>query len=193
MPAETGVSARSYEPRPMSGIGMGITAGAGVTDFWYNRARSFTDAGVTWDARLTIGTRLPVGLDLAYVGSSQNINLAGFSTDAYLLGQGVEAALRLQYPRGWVRPYAFGGVGWRQLSIKRQNVFGTGFNDYDNQGTVPFGVGVAVGQVNGIMFDLHGTGRVMFDDDLLRNVLQGQGDHAATNNWDVTARIGGEF
>jgi hypothetical protein len=24
-------------------------------------------------------------------------------------------------------------------------------------------------------------------------VLQGQGDHAATNNWDVTARIGGEF
>jgi outer membrane protein OmpA-like peptidoglycan-associated protein len=193
MPAETGVSARSLEPRPMSGIGMGITAGAGVTDFWYNRARSFTDAGVTWDARLTVGTRLPVGLDLAYVGSSQNINLAGFSTDAYLLGQGVEAALRVQYPRGWVRPYAFGGVGWRQLSLKRQNVFGTGFNDYDNQGTVPFGVGVAVGQVNGIMFDLHGTGRVMFDDDLLRNVLQSQGDHAATNNWDVTARIGGEF
>jgi hypothetical protein len=177
----------------MSTIGIGITAGAGVVDFWNQRARSFTDAGVTWDARLTIGTRLPVGLDLAYVGSSQNINLAGFNTDAYLLGQGVEAALRLQYPRGWVRPYAFGGVGWRQLSIKRQNVIGTGFNDYDNQGTVPFGVGLAIGQVNGIMFDLHGTGRVTFDDDLLVNVLQNQGSTSNTNNWDVTARIGGEF
>jgi len=192
-PSEEGLHARAYEPRPMSGIGIGITAGAGVVDFTQQRARSFTDAGVTWDARLTLGTRLPVGLDLAYVGSSQNINLAGFSSDAYLLGQGTEAALRIQYPRGMVRPYVFGGIGWRQLSIKRQNVFGTGFNDYDNQGLVPFGAGLAIGQVNGIMFDLHGTGRVTFDDDLLRNVLQNQGENSHTNTWDVTARIGGEF
>jgi hypothetical protein len=58
---------------------------------------------------------------------------------------------------------------------------------------VPFGAGVAIGQVNGIMFDLHGTGRVTWDDDLLRNVLQNQGENLHTNTWDVTARIGGEF
>jgi len=193
MPSETGVTARAYEAKPMSTIGIGITAGAGVMDFTQQRARSFTDAGVTWGVTGTIGTRLPVALDLSYIGSSQNINLAGFSTDAYLLGQGVEGALRIQYPKGWVRPYIFGGAGWRQLSIKRQNVFGTGFLDYDNQGVVPFGAGVAIGQVNGIMFDLHGTGRVTWDDDLLRNVLQNQGENLHTNTWDVTARIGGEF
>jgi hypothetical protein len=33
---------------------------------------------------------------------------------------------------------------------------------------VPFGAGVAIGQVNGSLFDLHGTGRVTWDDDLLR-------------------------
>jgi hypothetical protein len=193
MPGETGVAARGYEPRPMSGIGIGVSAGAGVIDFTQKRARSFTDPGVTWDARVTLGTRLPVGLDLAYVGSSQNIHLAGFPTDAYLLGQGVEGALRIQYPRGMIRPYIFGGAGWRQLSIKRANVYGTGFLSYDNQGTVPFGAGLALGQVNGILFDIHGTGRYIFDDDLLRNVLQNQGENYHTYTWDVTARIGGEF
>jgi hypothetical protein len=193
MASAEGVHARAYEPRPLSGIGMGITVGAGVMDFWHQRARSFTDPGVTWNATATIGTRLPVGLDLSYVGSSQNITLPGFSTDSYMLGQGAEAALRLQYPHGWVRPYAFGGIGWRQLSIRRQNLIGTGFQDFDNQGTVPFGAGLAIGQVNGIMFDLHGTGRLTFDDELLSNVLQNQGEHGHTQTWDVTARIGGEF
>jgi len=190
---EEGLYARAAEPRPMSGIGIALSAGAGVVDFTQQRARSFTDPGVTWDVRLTLGSRLPVGLDLAYVGSSQNINMAGFSTDAYLLGQGTEAALRVQYPYGMFRPYVFGGVGWRQLSIKRQNVYGTGFLDYDNQGLVPFGAGIAIGNINGITFDLHGTGRVTWDDDLLRNVLQNQGENSHTNTWDVTARIGGEF
>jgi OmpA family len=191
--AEPVVSAKAYEPRPLSTIGIGLSAGAGVIDFTQQRARSFTDAGVTWDVHMTLGTRLPVGLDLAYIGSAQNINLNGFSTDSYLLGQGVEAALRVQYPKGLVRPYVFGGVGWRQLSIKRQNVFGTGFLDFDNQGTVPFGAGIALGYINGLMFDIHGTGRVTWDDDLLRNVLQNQGQNSHTNTWDVTARLGAEF
>jgi hypothetical protein len=193
MASAEGVHAQAYEPKPVSGIGIGITAGAGVMDFTQQRARSFTDPGVTWGVTATFGTRLPVALDVSYVGSSQNINLAGFSSDSYLLGQGVNGDLRIQYPKGWVRPYIFGGIGWRQMSIKRQNVFGTGFLDFDNQGTVPFGAGLAIGQVNGIMFDLHGTGTVTFDDEMLSGVLQNQGERSHMNTWDVTARIGGEF
>src|SRR6185436_14929838 len=61
---EEGLYARAAEPRPMSGIGIALSAGAGVVDFTQQRARSFTDPGVTWDVRLTLGSRLPVGLDL---------------------------------------------------------------------------------------------------------------------------------
>jgi hypothetical protein len=191
--SDQGLHGRAAEPRPMSGFGMALTAGAGITDYTQQRARDVTDAGVTWDVRLTLGTRTWVGLDLAYVGSAQSLNVAGLSTDSYLLGNGGEAALRIQYPYGFVRPYLLGGIGWQHLSVERADALTVGLLDADNLGIIPFGAGLALGKVNGFVLDILGTGRVAFDDDLLSRVTASSPDSAHMLSWGVTARLGGEF
>jgi hypothetical protein len=193
VPATAGVSAQAMEPQPMSVFGVALTAGGGVTGFVENGARNAVDTGGTWDVRLTLGTRVPIGLDLAYVGSAQGMNVAGLDTDAVLIGNGAEAALRLQYPKGFVRPYLFGGIGWTHLSIQRTDAFITGVLRSDDEGVVPFGLGVAFGNVNGVTFDLRATGKAAFDDELLSGLQTASGQDFNMSTWAVTARIGGEF
>jgi hypothetical protein len=191
-PAEEGVHASGEEPAPMSGIGMAVTAGGGVTGFVGSGARASADPGFTWDARLTLGTRTIIGLDLAYLGATQGLDIKGLDTDALLLSNGGEADLRLQVPKGIARPYLFGGIGWTHYKVTRTQLGGTGLAGGDTVGTVPFGIGLAIGRPNGIVFDLRATGRVTFDEQLLNGVAQTQGS-TNLNSWGVVARVGGEF
>jgi hypothetical protein len=190
-PGEEGVHARGYEPRPLSGLGVALTAGGGVGGFFNSGARDAASDGFTWDVRLTLGTRIPVGLDLAYVGSVQGMNLPGLDSDALLVGNGAEAALRIQLPHGMVRPYLTGGVGWTHYSVQDTTLV-AGLRPSDTIGTVPVGVGVAVGKVNGFTLDVRAVGRIAFDDDLLDNVTPNGGSNSL-NSWGFTARLGGEF
>jgi len=192
--AATGISGGPAAPtQPYSVIGMGLSAGGGVIGFTDSQARDNVNDGGEWEARLTIGTRIPVGLDLAYVGSAQGLNVAGLDTNAYLLGNGAEADLRLQWPKGMFRPYAFGGVGWTHYSVQRSTVVGTALTSSDDIGTIPFGVGIAIGKVNGLLFDIRGTGRATFDDDVLSPLYSGTGQDAPLTSWAVTARLGAEW
>jgi hypothetical protein len=191
MPSEEGVHVRGYEPRPLSGMGVALTAGGGVGGFFNSGARDAASDGFTWDVRLTLGTRIPVGLDLAYLGSVQGMNLPGLDSDALLVGNGGEAALRIQLPRGMVRPYLTGGVGFTHYSVQDTTLV-SGLRSGDTIGTIPVGVGVAVGNVNGFTFDLRAVGRIAFDDDLLDDVRPNGGSDSL-NSWGVTARLGGEF
>jgi hypothetical protein len=181
------------EPRPTSGIGMGLSAGGGVTGFTEQGARNAADTGGMWEVRLTFGTRLPLGVDVAYVGSAQSLNIAGLSSNAVALGNGGEADLRLQWPKGMFRPFAFGGIGWTHYSITRSSTFGTAVLEADNIGTVPFGAGIAIGKVDGLLFELRGTGRYAFDDQLFEGVYAGTGQSSRLHSWAVTARLGAEF
>jgi hypothetical protein len=192
MPSEEGVS-RAMDSRPESGFGIALSAGAGVIDFTQERARAVSDVGASWEVRLTLGSRLWVGLDLAYVGSAQGLDIAGIDSDAYLLGNGVEGAMRVQYPYGVVRPYIFGGVGWQHLSVQRASVQGVGILDNDDEGVIPFGVGLALGRVSGFIFDVQGTGRLTFEDQLLERYAAPSGENAHMHTWNVSARLGGEF
>src|SRR5438552_3097976 len=49
-----------------------ITTGAGVADFARSEFRGPTSLGGAWDARLTVGTRTPLALEAAYVGTVQS-------------------------------------------------------------------------------------------------------------------------
>jgi hypothetical protein len=178
---------------PLSGIGVGVTAGAGVIGFVHKQSRDIADTGGSWEARVTVGTRLPVGLDLAYVGSAQTLNFAGLDSDAYALGNGGEAALRLQYPKGMFRPFLFGGIGWTHYSVERSSVLGTPLLKSDDVGQIPSGLGIAIGNPNGVMFELRGTYRFAFDSDLFRGVEATTGKNAGLSSWNVTARLGAEF
>src|SRR5262245_52546335 len=56
-PREEGLRGRAYEARPLSGVGMALTAGAGVAGFFNAGARDAVRDGFTWDVRFTLGTR----------------------------------------------------------------------------------------------------------------------------------------
>src|SRR5205085_11506843 len=63
--------------------------------------------------------------------------------DALPICNGGEADLRLQWPKGMFRPFAFGGIGWTHYSIARSSTTGTAVLHGDDVGTVPFGAGIA--------------------------------------------------
>jgi outer membrane protein OmpA-like peptidoglycan-associated protein len=191
-PEAEGISRSAAEGAraPLLGAGLGITAGGGVVGFQDSGSRSIANTGGSWEARLTLGTRTPVGLDLAYVGSAQDLNFVGLDTRAYLLGNGAEADLRLQWPRGVVRPFIFGGIGWTHYSVERGTVAGTRLRSSDDVGTVPLGVGLAIGLPHGVMFELRGTERLTFDDDIFSNSGVSS---TGLDNWNATARLGAEF
>ena len=95
----------------MSEIGVGVTLGGGAVGFWQDGTKSFVDIGGSWDVRATIGTRLPIAFELAYVGTAQGMNALGLDTNAILLGSTAEGDIRINILRGRVQPYVFGGAG----------------------------------------------------------------------------------
>jgi hypothetical protein len=192
VPAEENVGMHAAEPHPKSGIGVAVTVGGGVTGFWSSGSRASADAGPSWDARLTLGTRTIIGLDMAYLGAAQKLKINGLSSDAGLLSNGAEADLRLQLPTGIARPYIFGGIGWTHYSLHNSSTGTTGILGGDDVGTVPMGVGLAIGKPNSIAFDIRATARVAFDDQLLDGV-SGASASSSLSSWGVIARIGGEF
>jgi outer membrane protein OmpA-like peptidoglycan-associated protein len=185
----------AQEPGLASRIGVGVSVGGGVVGFVDEDTRDVTDPGGSWEARVTVGTRLPVALELAYIGSAQNLEVAGFDEDAILLGNGAEATLRLQIPISIVTPYVFGGIGWTRYDITRNDDALTAalIPDSDNVGTVPFGLGLALGNLGGFILDLRGTGRATFNDDLLNAAVATTGNSAQLHSWNVTLRLGAEF
>jgi hypothetical protein len=173
---------------PPSGFGAAVELGGGVTDFSGSTARGLTSTGGSWNLRLAFGTRSIIGLEAAYVGSAQNITAAGLDPNAALIGNGAEAALRLNAPLPYrgslVEPFAFGGVGWTQYNVVNDN-FNTSFvREKDDVLTVPFGGGLAA-SFNGFMFDARFTYRVLRNQDLFGG--------ANMDNWNVTANLGSEF
>jgi hypothetical protein len=173
---------------PPSGYGAAVELGGGVTDFSGSTARGLTSTGGSWNLRLALGTRSILGMEAAYVGSAQNITVAGLDPNAALLGNGAEGVLRLNAPLvyrgGLVEPFGFGGAGWTHYNIVNDNFNMSGIREKDNVITVPFGGGIAA-SFAGFIFDARFTYRVLFDQDLFGN--------ANMDNWNVSANIGSEF
>jgi hypothetical protein len=173
---------------PPSGYGTAVELGGGVVNFSGNTARSMTNVGGTWNLRLAFGTRSIVGLEAAYVGSAQGLTASGLDPNAVLVGNGAEAALRLNAPliyRGsLVEPFAFGGAGWTRYNVVNDNFNASIVREKDDVLTVPFGAGIAASYL-GFMFDARFTYRVLYDQQLLGN--------ANLDNWMVSANIGSEF
>jgi hypothetical protein len=193
-PATAEVQAAPSGPHELpTKYGIAVSAGGGIIGFTDQETRNQTDVGGAWDVRAVFVTRFPLGLELGYTGSAQRISSTGLDPDAFLVGNGADASLRLQLPDGLVRPYAFGGIGWTYYTVTNTSVAGTGVADNDSVGVVPFGIGVAVGNRGGFQFDLRLTGRWAFDDTLLNGTVAGTGKTASLDSLGVTARVGYEF
>jgi hypothetical protein len=177
-------------------FGMGISLGGGITHFTDSGMRDFADLGGAWDARLAIGTRVPLGFEAAYVGTAQNIDALGLDSDAILVGNGVEGNLRLNLG-GFVgrdvpvQPFLLGGVGWTRYDITRADFNQSNLQDQDDVFVVPTGAGIS-GHIGRFMLDTRFTYRWVFNQDMIRDEA-GAVDDVSMSNWTVTARIGVEF
>jgi opacity protein-like surface antigen len=172
-------------------IGVGVSVGGGVQGFTEETARDLADVGGAWEARLAVGTKFPIGVEAAYVGSAQDIEALGLDEDAVLVGNGIEGAARLNIPLvEQLTPYALAGLGWTNYRLANEDFNTSNVNDSDNVGYVPLGAGVTY-RVGRAAFDLRGLFRAAFNEDLV-DAEPGE-DEPSLHTWGVTGKVGFEF
>ena len=193
----TETAATPSEPACQLGIGLGL--GGGVNNFVASEMTNATDVSPAWEVRAVAGTRLPIALEVAYVGTRRVANVAGVSGAAagetpHIFSHGIEGAARVQYPyltgRWLVEPFAFGGFGWTHYGVDASvaptsTVRTTG----DDVLVVPFGAGVTAAFEH-FMVEGRFTYRATFNQDL---IAKPDGTIANMSNWQAGATIGYEF
>lgn len=175
-------------------IGYGLSLGGGVDDFVGSDIRNFTNVGGSWNLRFTAGTKSYLALEASYIGSAQSINVLGLDTNAVLVGNGLQAALRLNFVRHYVvQPFIYGGGAWRNYSLSNTIVNTSDVTNNANEFELPLGVGLA-GYISGFMADIRGEYRFAWGDDLVPNIqANNSGVSASLDRWGVTGNIGMEF
>jgi hypothetical protein len=172
--------------RPPSGAGLGLTLGGGVTGFVNDSARTSTDVGGAWGARLTIGTRSIIGGEVAYTGSAQNLDALGLDNSAYLLSNSAEGAARLNFLTEFVQPYVLAGTGVTFLSVQNADFNQSAINDSDTVMHFPLGAGVAL-LLDGAIIDLRGVVRPTLESNMF-----GPTNESLTS-WSANLSAGWEF
>jgi hypothetical protein len=182
-----------------SRIGVSTILGGGVTGFTDSTMRSTTaDVGGLWDLRVALGTHIPLGIELGYVGSATNLRGLPAGQDGTLLGTTVEGALRYNMlPHFVATPYLFAGVGWQRYDVTNANVTlsDSGMNDKDTLLEFPMGAGLAY-RMDGFVFDLRGTFRAATEQDLVLKqptISPTSSDFAPMHTWEASAALGYEF
>jgi hypothetical protein len=197
------VDALSYDwndPRVSSGIGISTSLGGGVAGFQDKTLRNATsNVGGLWDLRVTLGTRLPIALDVSYVGTATG--LRGLGRGGNLIGTTVEGAARWNVlPHAVFTPYIFGGAGWTRYDVTQNNVSlsDAGMNPSDNLIEFPMGLGFGW-RAYGFTADLRGTYRYTMDQNLILKNPTGivtpssSDDFAPMHSWEASAALGYEF
>ena len=148
-------------------IGMSLTFGAGMTTFIDADTRDFTTPGGGWGARLAIGTRELLGLELGYSGTAQEIDALGLDDDAILLSNGVDAVLRLNFgPEMMAQPFIFGGMGWRHYNVTNAATNTSSVRESDDVLEFPVGAGLGF-RAGGANIELRTTFRPVTDSDMI--------------------------
>jgi hypothetical protein len=169
-------------------IGLGFSVGGGVDDFASDTMRSTTSMGGGWNARLTIGTKQYVAFEGSYIGSAQGLDALGVDSDAILLGNGAQAALRVNVLRNYyVQPFLYGGVAWRRYDVSNTDINTSDVADQDDVLEIPAGVGLS-GYVGGFMADIRGEYRFSQYEDLAPS--RNNAGEANLDRWGVTGNLG---
>jgi hypothetical protein len=176
-------------------IGLGLIIGGGVSGFTNQTMRDNTSSvGGLWNARISIGTHVPIGLDINYVGTATTIEALGGPGSATLLGTTVEGALRWNMlPHYLIDPYVFAGVGWQHYDV---NNFSPHFADAniktkDDFVEIPLGLGISFRDWSGFVVDLRGTFRAAASSTLVFDPRTG--NFADMHAWEASGALGYEF
>jgi hypothetical protein len=151
-----------------------------------------TSGGGSWTARLVGGTRQLVGIEAAYVGATRNIDGFGLGNDTRLMSNGLEGAVRANFPiesgRSLLLPFAFVGLGWQHYSLMNgPSVNLSAVSGSDDVMSLPYGAGLEY-SYGMFIADARFTYRYTFLNDLMRG---GGGGRLST--YGVTAQVGVEF
>lgn len=184
------------ESGPASRIGIGVTVGGGVSGFTSRAMRDTVSSDVSglWDFRLSVGTHVPIGVDLTYVGSAGNVRTLTGEDNGTLIGTTAEAAVRWNVaPHANFNPYLFAGVGWQRYDVRNMAfaTSDTGLSDHDSFMEVPVGLGLSFRNPSGFTADLRGTFRAAVTDATLVTDLNG--NDATLNTWEASGALGWEF
>ena len=173
--------------------GMEVTLGGGVEDFTNDTLRNTTTTGGLWNVRVAFGTRTPIAFEGAYLGSAQAIDALGLDGDAVLIGNGLEAKVRVNMTETDIQPFAFAGLGWRRYSITNSDFNTSAVADSDDVLEIPLGVGVAA-KYRGFVFDARGEVRLAAEEDLMPALnAEDPTEDADMHRWAVNANIGYGF
>jgi hypothetical protein len=183
-----------YDPHLATGVGVGVTIGGGISGFTDQTMRNALSSDVVglWDARVSVGTHVPLGIDVSYVGTAANVNAPRGGT---LVGSVAEGALRLNLlPHDVWNPYLFAGIGWQRYDVTGMGSAPTlgaiSVRGSENLVEYPMGVGISMRDESGWLVDARGTFRAEPSSSLVRDVT---GVEASAHWWEASAAIGYEF
>ena len=171
--------------RPARGVN--VSAGGGLVQFVDRDMRGRAAEGGGWEVRLGVGTRTPIAIEAAYVGSLHAVDALGLDARASLLGTGVEGDLRLNMLTGDLQPYALAGVGWTRYSLVHRGASTSDVADHDNVGALPMGVGVTFRQ-DALTLDV----RAVYRRTIAVDMFPGASDDSLAT-WSATLRVGFEY
>jgi len=183
------------EPSMQSKIGLAMALGGGISGFTdpLMRDSAESDIGGMWGVRVTIGSHIPVGVDLAYNGTSVDLDPVGTTQTGTLVGTEFETAVRWNVlPHYAWNPYAFVGVGWQRYDVMNGDFTraDSGFVDQDDLLVMPMGGGLAWRDNSGFVVDVKGTFRLAETSTLL---IDSTGERADLHTWEASATVGYEL
>ncbi|HEY5928209.1 MAG TPA: hypothetical protein VIV11_41260 [Kofleriaceae bacterium] len=177
-------------------MGIGLSIGGGVDDFVGDTFRAATSLGGSWNVRATFGTRSIFALEGSYIGSAQNIDMGFDVDDATLVGNGLQAAARLNVlPDLDVQPFLYAGAAWRHYDVSTDSALDfVDIEDSDDVFELPVGIGVA-GYVGGLMADVRAEYRGAWGNDLIDtfDIDDDSTIVGSADRWGVTGSLGAEF
>jgi hypothetical protein len=172
------------EKHPLSWVGVGFEAGAGVGSFLDRSMAAQTSAMGQWKVRGIVGTRRHFAGEAAYIGGAQAVSSFGVQPGATLVNHGFEGSFRYNLFTGLLQPYATGGLGVSHYTLGNAAITTSDVNSTSDVLTLPLSVGLAV-KPGALIIDGRLTVHPAIGGTLIRD--------ANLSTWDVGAHAGFEF
>lgn len=189
--------ALTYEPTPPTTVtreqsiyeqwGIAVALGGGPEGF-ASPNNTGTHTGGGWNVRAAIGTKSLLGFEAAYFGSAQSIDALGLSSNAILVGNGMQGSLRLNLTRQYdVGLLLLGGVAWRHYDLTNTSTTSADVQASDNVLEIPVGIGLQY-PYRGLLFDVRADYRFTQYGNMMAAA-----SNSDMNRWGVQGGIGYQF
>lgn len=170
-------------------LGATLTVGGGVQTFMGEGMRDIADTAFTWTVRLAVGTRVPLALEVAYLGSRQSVEPADMGEAAVLVSHGFQGDVRFNLDPGPVQPFLFVGVAMRRYQVTGVAVNRSSMANSDSVVELPFGAGAAF-RAGALSIEARAAYHDALDEDLLPGLAN---QTNGLDTWELGLAVGWEL